>query len=279
MFNGHQVAWEELRPIMAEASGGVALQEVVLERLLETQLRARGLNVSEADVAKEHRQLIDAIVRDAGADPGDAERLLESVRRSRNLGDFRFKGLLWRNAALRKLVEDDVAVTESEVAQAFEIRHGPRYRVRVLVVPTQQRAAALRDELVAVPPPLSPRFAQAAMTESSDPSASRGGLLEPLSAADPGYPSSIREAARSLDIGEISGVLPVDRGFALLLVDERIPADGVSVSQVQDNILSQVRQRKERVAMDDLARRLLGEARITPMDRGLEWSLRGAATP
>lgn len=262
---------------MVEASGGLALQEVVLDRRLPQELAARGLSISRADIERERTLLTEAIIQSAQASPADAERLLESVRRSRGLGEERFEALLRRNAAMRKLVAADVQVSEEELAQAFDMRHGPRYRMRVILVPSQSGAAQLREQLSRSQADTSVRFAEAAMRESTDPSASRGGMLEPISVSDPAYPIALRQAAKTLEVGQISAVLGVERGYVIALMEERIPADGVTLQSTSAAITAEVRTKRERLAMDDLARRLLQESQVKVMDRQLQASYRAAS--
>src|SRR5262249_2932600 len=119
IVNGQPVSWDELRPVLDEAAGGQALQEAALDRLLPQELKSRGLSITEQDVAAERRLLLESIVRDAKASPDDAERLMETVRRTRGLGELRFRRLLERNAQMRKIVAPTVAITEAEVGQAF----------------------------------------------------------------------------------------------------------------------------------------------------------------
>src|SRR5204863_79115 len=132
-------------------------REVALDRLLDAELSARRLSVTEEDVAAERRVLLEAFVRDAGASAADAERLLERLRRARGLGGVRFAGLLERDARRRRVV----------------------------------------------------------------------------------------------------------------------PADGVSLASAAEGIRGEVRRRRERVAMDDLGRRLLAKASLSALDRDLDWSLKG----
>ncbi len=55
-----------------------------------------------------------------------------------------------------------------------------------------------------------------------------------------------------------------------------VVADGADAAREMPVILAQVRSRRERQAMDDLARRLLRDASLTVMDRSLDWSLTAA---
>lgn len=292
LLNGAPIYWEDLQPALAEASGAQALQEAVLDRLLSERLHARGLMVTNEDIAAERTLLVASVAQSAAAGSADAERLLDQVRRTRGLGERRFARLLARNAQMRKLVAPGITVSEEEIHQAFEIAHGPKYRARVILLPTVRQAAQLRESLLAgadnlltsylEPSILSVRFADAASRQSTDPSASRGGLLEPISPADPSYPSAARETLRSLKPGQISPVIAVDRGGAIFLLEESIPADVKTLADSANRISAEIRTRRERLAMDDLARDLLRSANLNILDRGLDWSWRntlGAGTP
>jgi hypothetical protein len=283
IVNGQTLAWDELQPLLAEAAGGTVLQEVVLDRLLEPELRLRGLKVGPEAIARERELLLEAIVREARATPDDAERLLASVRRSRGLGDVRFARLLARNAELRALAGalDPPVVEPEAIEREYLIRHGPRYSARVLVAATPREAGEIRARLLANPPvvggTLAAQFAEEAARHSIDPSAERGGIVDPISPADPSYPASIRAALERLAPGELSAVLAVDRGYALLLLEEQLAGDGLELAEVSTAIAEDLLRREERLAMDDVARRLLREANIAVMDRGLDWSWRGTA--
>ena len=277
LLDGQPITWDDLRPLLAEAAGGAVLQEVALDRLLAPLLASRGLSVTADDVAAERRLMIDTLVQEAAATPADAERLLARVRASRGLGDVRFARLLERNAGMRKIVAPEVEVSSDEIAQAFEMRHGAKYRVRVVVVPTSAQAAQLRTEIADAPGDRAMTFASAASKVSTDPSAARGGMSEPISTVDPAYPAAVRRTLRDMKPGDLSQVIALDRGYALLLLEEIMPPDGAVLADQADRIRVDVRARRERLAMDDLARRLLKTANLSPMDRSLAWSLRGTA--
>jgi parvulin-like peptidyl-prolyl isomerase len=276
------VRWEDLDRMMAEAAGGQVLQEVVLDRMLNRRTAQAGVKITEQDIAAERRALVEAIARSAGAAGGEneAERLLENVRRNRGLGEVRFAHLLERNARLRKLIAP-VSVSDEEVRQAFDIRHGPRYRTRVIVAPTDRAAAQIRAELDAAPANLDERsmyFATVAAKKSTDPSAERGGMLEPISPADPAYPAGLRGAVEGMNVGDISPVLAVDKGYAIALLEEKIPAQEVAFAGAAEGIRAEVRVRRERLAMDALARDLLRDAGVRVMNPSLAWGWRASLT-
>jgi hypothetical protein len=276
LADGVSLGWDEIRPMLAEAAGAQVVQEAVLDKLLVGECRAKGVTITEADIESERRLLCDAIVREAKATPNDAERLLENVRRSRGLGDIRFRHLLERNAKMRKLVSPTVEVFPGDVSQAFEIVHGTKYACRVLLMSSETDAALAGRDLQSSPDHLAERFAERAMKDSTDPSASRGGLLDPFSAADPAYPASVRNALATMKPGELTTVLAVDRGYALVLLESIIPPDGATLASESASIEAQVRSRRERQAMDALGQRLVRDSHLRLLDRSLQWSLDAA---
>ncbi|MCA9290745.1 MAG: hypothetical protein KDA25_06430, partial [Phycisphaerales bacterium] len=172
IVNGRTVTWGELRPALNELAGAAALQEHILDRELAGLLAGAGLVIGEADTSRERRRMLDAL----DADPETAIRLLRELRDRDGLGDARFASLLYRNAALRALVAPEVRVTEDAVQEMFEVLHGAKRQVRVMVVPTFAVAERMLQRLQA-----GESFADLAVAHSTDSSAPRGGLLEPIS--------------------------------------------------------------------------------------------------
>jgi hypothetical protein len=271
-IDGVQVTWEEIVPLMAEASGGLILREIALDRAVRAACDTRGITVDEAAIDAERTRLMESIERDAAAGAADSAVLLDSVRRNRGLGEARFARLLERNARMRALVAREIGVNDAEVRQAIQVRFGERYRIRVIVTTDEREAMQLKEEL-AKASSLDVAFARAAALKSTDPSAVRGGLLEPISPADQSYPETIRFLLPTLQAGQMSPVVAVDRGFAIALLDSVIagvepPPDASEAARAE------IRVRKERIAMEDLARRLLAKMEVVPVDADVAWSWR-----
>ena len=304
LINGDPVAWGALRGRLAEAAGRLVLEEVALERLLEQELADRGMELTPADIHAEQEILLSTV--DGAGERSRDERLqlLEALRTRRGLGEERLNALLRRSAMLRKLVVDKVIVEELMVVQRHRTLYGERYLVRAIVLPTELDATqALRDlrqaegapdeeppapgvdakaegPTEAAPaddPALRARFMQMAMDQSIDATAARGGLLEPISPADPTYPAALRDMLPKLAPGRPSPPVAIDRGsdqmgFAILLLEEAQPAQDVPLDDVRDEIAAELRLRQERILMQDLATRLLDSADIRPLDTHLAWS-------
>lgn len=270
---GRSITWEDLRPLLAEAGGRAAMDELVLDRLLEDELRRAGITISPESVEAERTRFASGLSEEVST-PADATNILDRVRRRRGLGPERFERLLRRNAALRALTAGSVEVGEDEIRLAHEIRAGERFEIRVLITATEAAAAAARARLLEGGEPVaSEDMAREAIATSIDPTAPRGGLLEPISASDPAWPSSVREALPGLSPGSLSAVIALDRGYAVLYLERRIPATGASLASSRALLERTLRRRKERVASEELARRLLAGADLTVFDASLRWSL------
>ncbi len=260
LVEGKPVRMSDLEPLLLEMAGTQALAEIVLDRRLELEMTRRGLSLDAGAVEQERRLLLATLSPNAD----DAVRLLSELRTRQGLGRTRFDALLRRNAALRRLVRDEVQVTDAALRQAWEALHGERRQPRLIVTPTLAQAEhALRRVA------RGESFADIAVDMSTDVSASRGGLIEPISAGDPSFPPAVREALFSMQAGEVSRPIMVDGGFALLRLERLVPGTGRTIEEEREPLTEFSRRRQERLLMEQLARRLVDEASLTILDDSL----------
>lgn len=277
MLDGEPIPWGVLRPALAEAAGGIVLEEAVLDRLLAREAERVGVAITPADINRERGLVLESFVQGGLASTRDeASRLLASIRRARGLGESRYAALLRRNAILRALVAPRVAVTPDAVDQAFMYRFGERYRARLIVVPSLAAATEAVRRLER-----GEDFSALAAEASIDASAARGGVLEPISPADPAYPVAVRSALRALSPGGISAPIAVDQGYAVLRLDAVLPAFSPPPdrAEAEPMLEREVRLQQERLLMNQLARSLLDSARLTVLDRALDDAWRARASP
>ncbi len=271
LIEGRRLTWEDLRPALSKIGGGQALEEAVLDSLLAVEAERRGIVIGEAEIASERVILIEAMAVSAGAagDEDAGERALAEVRRSRGLGQARFGALLRRTALLRTLSRADVEVSERDVREAYELEHGARFRARILTADTADGAAEARRRIAE-----GELFGVVAAEMSTDSSAARGGIIEPINAADSSYPAAIRAALSRLSPGELSPPVAIDAGYAVLLLEAVIPGTGRTFEEARAEAEARARARAERIAMEALAQRLLGGASVTVFDAALGQSWR-----
>jgi parvulin-like peptidyl-prolyl isomerase len=264
------ITWERIRPILGELAGGAALQEAILDELLERRARERKVEPDEAALANEERTLLGYLDKD----PAKAERLLQEVRSRQGLGPVRWRALLRRNAMLRALVAPDVEVQEAQVVAAHDAAHGPRRGARVIAVPDLRAAQAAADRIAK-----GERFEDLAAELSTDPSAARGGLVNAMSRLDPSVPAAVREALWA--IGEVGGTSPpvlVSSGYLLVRRGPDMPGDGIAIEAVRADAERAVRLAQERARMDALAQELLRGVDPQVLDEGIASSWRGLTT-
>lgn len=272
------VAWEELSPLLAEASGRAVLEEVALDRMIARELSARNLTISAEDISAERERLAEALADGGVSTPTDASGTIETLRRARGLGPMRYRALLTRNASLRALVGPAPEPAAQEITAHLESRFGEKLNARILVLPSEREAAELRAQLSKDPTALTPTFARLATQRSIDASAPSGGLLRPFSLAEPTIPVSLRQVLAKLKDNELSPVVAIDGGYALALIESRTPASPAATSptdEVRARATARLRATTQRRAMDSLAEELLKRAKVTPMDAGLSWSWEG----
>lgn len=258
--NGRTVTRDDLMPSLTEAAGGAVLSEIVLDQMIDGALADRGLTLTPAMIEQEKADMLATL----SVDPDEAARLLKVMRSRRGLGEVRFAAMLRRNAGLRLLTKDDVELAPALLHQAFEVQHGKRYRVRIIVTDTLSEAGKLKDQAEA-----GASFSDLAAMHSTDPSAAQGGLLSPISPADPTYPAALREAMSGMKAGEVSDVIAADDRFIIMRVEAVLPADGVSYEAALPALARQVRLELEAQQMQQAARAMLADAKVVVLDPAL----------
>ena len=259
-----RVTIAEIEPQLLEAVGGRIVRERVLDARLAREAAREGIEIDADDLQRERNLLTVTLAED----PDRAERLLDELRRNRGLGPIRFEALLRRTALLRRLVAEEVEITDAALEGAHDLAHGPRRVARIVVVEDLRAASDARRSLDAGTP-----FATVAVERSLDASADRGGLLAPVSRLDPSWPVAFRRAVFDAEIGRVSEPVRIDARTLLILVEAERPGTGVSLDAAREDAEAAARLAIERLLMDRLARRLVPENAIDPIDPSLRWSM------
>ena len=247
LWDGSAVTWDELRPLLAERAGASILEELFLERQLDQMIKARKLNVTEELLQTEERELVASL----SDDPARAVVLLSELRAAQGLGEKRWKSLLKRNAAMRLLVQSDVKVTPDAVEAVMDAEHGAKRQCRVMALPNLKKCAEARARLAAGEP-----FGEVAADLSTDRSASRGGLVLPVSRLDPTWPSSFRQTLWSLQKDGVSAPVLIDNGYVFIRFENEIPGDATNSPEARAFAERAVRRGQERIYMENLAKQL-----------------------
>lgn len=261
LINGGGITWGQLRDGLSEAAGATVLREAILDRRLQDMVIEAGLLVDDDDAAREQQVLLETL----SEDPNTAVRLLDELRDRQGLGPVRFQALMKRNAMLRALVQDRVRVTEEAVRQMHDSIHGPKRQARILTAPDPRGAEIALQEIRMGDP-----FGEVAARRSTDSSAARGGLLEPVGRKDPAYPQALLDAIWGLEeTGDVSSPVLLESSYAIVQLVEQIPEDGATLDETREAMERLVRLSQERLLMDRLARRILDDVSVTIFDDSL----------
>ncbi len=286
------IGWNELAPLLAEAAGAQVLEEFALGQVLKEECAKKSIKVGLAEIGAERELLAQMLAKAARTPASEGEGLLKNVRRTRGLGEQRFKGLLERNAALRAMVragigDAPVTITPEDIDTAYDLKYGPRLRARLILVSTEAAAKQAAAKLKA-----GASFGEVAGELSLDPSSARGGVLDPFSPSDSSYPVAMRKTLLAMQPGTVSDPLGItwggngapsdgteQPGFAIVKLDENLPAaPGAPTKDASAKDLElEVRTVRERAAMDRLAKKLLRTTGVSAMDPSLNWSWEGRA--
>ena len=256
--------------MIVQAHGGEALEEILLDRAVQARLKQEGIALEQSQIDAERQRVLAALA----TDPDQAARLMKEMRAQRGLDDVRFGNLLRRNAGLRTLVSDKITINEAATRQAYQLRYGDRYQVRLITSGSLDQLTRARRLAVD-----SATFTKLAIEISTDRSMQQGGLLSPVSPADPTYPKAIRDALPKLKVdntaSRLSPIIALDQGYALLWLEEVIKqADPPGIEQVRDELAAAVRDDLESVRMRQLARTLIEQTNVVVLDPALDKSWR-----
>ncbi len=262
-INGQPVTDADLRGRLIEVAGGQVLSERILDRMIRERLDQRGLTLTPELIDAEESHMRSTL----SADTNEATRLLIKMLSDRGLGRQGFESMLFRNAGLRLLVQDQIELSPALIRQAYELRYGERFRVRIIVTDSLTQAS---DLLVRASEGES--FADLAALNSTDASAAQGGLLSPISPADPSYPKALRQSLSSMPIGGVSDLIAADDRFIIMKLQEKLPADPVAFEAVQSELQRTVRLEAEGQRMQQAARSMLAEAKVVILEPTLNKS-------
>lgn len=214
IINGQQITLAQVGEECIKRHGIEVLENEIVRKLLNQALRSQRMQVTDADLQSE--VVISAIGygyvnTDGSADvDGWLEAELGASTMSR---DVYFQDAVWPSAALRKLVENQVEVTQEDMQRGFESAYGPRVEVLAIVLSDQRSAQKIwkmaRDN------PSEAFFGQLAEQYSVEPvSSSNRGKVPPIRKHS-GQPAIEREAF-ALKPGQRSGIISTGGKYVIL---------------------------------------------------------------
>ncbi|MEZ6136033.1 MAG: peptidylprolyl isomerase [Pirellulaceae bacterium] len=228
--------------------------------LLNNALKTASKVVSQQDITDEVARAADTmgyIKNDGTPDPG---AWLKSITEEEGASvELYIADAVWPSVALKKLVEDEVQITQEDLQKGFEANFGPRAEVLAVVLSNQRTAEEVfrkaREELT------EQNFGQLAAQYSIEP-VSRSNFGKVPALRRHGGQPTLEEAAFQLAPGQISGVIALKDQYVVLYKQGESSPIVQDFEAVRGELEKEIREKKLRVAMSKKLDTMLGAAQI-----------------
>jgi parvulin-like peptidyl-prolyl isomerase len=276
VVDGRPLNRKDFQKVLVDAYGADVLQQMILLELARGESARRGITVSPAEVQAEFIATRERIVSESGMTADEAteenkDAALQIVLGQRRVSLPEFMLGMERNVHLRKCVESDLKdISEATLREEFARTYGERVRVRHIQIPVRDvdRVTRVQEMLKR-----GAAFGDVARELSVHPDTGpRGGEMPPFTFDDPEVDPLIREAAFSLNVGEISSAIKTDRFLHILKLEERLTPPNAKFEDVRPQVEASLRERVIPQKMSDLAGELYRKAQIRVLDGDLKKS-------
>ncbi|MCC6494288.1 MAG: peptidylprolyl isomerase [Pirellulales bacterium] len=247
--NGDRITMQELGNECLLRHGSEVLEGEISRLLLEQELAAAKISVTQADVDAEivhGAELAGCLDQQGNA---DVARWLETVTAEQAITkDQYIRDSVWPSAALKKLTAAEVEVTEEDVVKGFEANFGERVECRAIVLANMRRAQEVWDKARRNPAP--EYFGDLAAEYSVEPtSKALRGEVPPI--GKHGGQEQLEKVAFQLQEGQISGIVQLGDKFVILRCEGRTQPQDMSLNdpKIREILHRDIFEKKLRMAM------------------------------
>ena len=275
LLNGRRITIRELAEECFDRHSVKCLEGLIQHKMLEQALRKRNLTVTQDDLRAEVARAAATMGKTTQSGQPDIEGFLELVSKQQGVKkEVYIHDAVWPSVALKKMLDGQVQITEKDLQMGFEANYGPRVRCRAIVLTNQRKAQQVWEMARNNPSP--ENFGDLAEQYSVEASSrALRGEVPPVQKHG-GQPLLEREAF-SLQPGEISGVIQVGESFVILRCEGYTKPTQVAMSEVKGMILDDLREKKQRIAMNKRFEQLQESAQIDNYLAGTVKSPKNAA--
>lgn len=260
LVNGQQVLISEVGAEAIKRYGADVLEGEVNRKLLVQALRAEKMQVSQEDVDREIAAgaIASGYVKADGT--ADLEPWFESITADGTTTvDLYVQDVVWPSAALKKLVEGSVEVTQADLENGFESAYGPKVEVLAVVLSDQRTAQKVWE--MARDNPTDAFFGGLAEQYSVEPvSASNQGKVPPIRMH--GGQPAVEKEAFGLKAGELSGIISTGGKYLVLRCQGYTEPIVSDPAVVQAELLRDLSDRKTKQAMAAKFEQMVSDAEI-----------------
>ncbi|TWU04541.1 peptidylprolyl isomerase [Stieleria varia] len=260
IVNEQRITISALASECVKRHGGDVLEGEINRKLLTQGLKKAGKQVSQPDIDQEIAKaaITYGFIGEDGK-PNIAAWMESVTSDGQTTPAIYIQDSVWPSVALRKLVEDEIKITEQDVKQGFESSYGERAEILAIVLSDQRTAQKVwkmaRDN------PSEEFFGRLAEQYSVEPvSASNRGKVPPIRQHS-GQPLIEREAF-ALKPGELSGIIATADKYIVLKSQGRTTPYVTDLEAVRSELVNELTERKTAAAMASTFDRLKTSAEI-----------------
>ncbi len=261
VINGQALMMTVLEKECVKRFGPTVLDNEINMKLVEQALAADKLQVTQADIDSEIRYTAEFYGYVQSDGTPDIQRWIADVLSDEGKTvDMYIRDVIQPTVALKKLVANRVQVTEEDIQKGFEANFGTRAEVLAIVLSNQRTAQEVWE--MARNRPTEQFFGELANQYSVEPSSrSNFGKVPPLRRHS-GQPT-LEKAAFGMKPSEMSAIIEVGGQYVILRCQGFTDPVVTDINAVRVELMSEIREKKTRLEMDNAMSKLQADAQIT----------------
>ena len=273
VVNGHQISMRQLGEACIDRHGEEVLEKLLDQKLLEQALRGKNLKVTQADLDSEVARAALAMGQRKPNGAADVDAWLRLISKQQTV-DVYMSDAVWPSVALKKIIGDNVIITEEDIKKGYEANYGPRVRCRAIMLSNQRKAQEVWEK--ARDNPTAENFAHLAKEYSIDGnSGSLGGEVPPIQRHG-GQPTLEKEAFALTAEEPLSGIIQMDENFVILYFQGLTKPQNIPLAEARKLIQEDLHEKKVRIAMREEFQRLQDNSEV---DNFLSGTIRTKKVP
>ncbi len=235
VVNGKDIPMTKIEKLGALYRGPYILQDLVAQLLLEQEAARKNITLTE--------QEIDQTVTDLRQQLGlRSDPAFESFLRTQNATSAWFRDKAHAYALMRKVLADQVYVSDAEVESFFQrnqqmYRRGAVVAFRLMVFQSKPAAEAALAEVRK-----GKSFQDVAKATSQDPTLAEG--LQYYEQGQQGVPQELSNALLAAPLNQVTGPMAMGGWFYLIKVEQKIDPHQFTLDEVRPVIRQQLGQEK-----------------------------------
>jgi parvulin-like peptidyl-prolyl isomerase len=266
VVNGEEINRGRLAELLIDMYGKEGLDMLIRRTLVKQESIKRNVTVTEEEIAERIDNIVEGQIKQQMKKGGlkDEEALKLELEKS-NLTLDQYKKNIQKSFKLsngqveaiilaEKMIKQTIKITDEQLHEAYEERHGEKILARQIVLRTLRDAERNLERIKT-----GADFEALAKKESVDRnSAARGGAMRPF-----GLKGTIGKEVANLKKGEVSKIIKTDSGYHIIKIQDRRPRSLKKFSEVKEDLVKLVTAQKVQTRINPWLLNLAESAEIT----------------